>query len=65
MIGPGPDSDLVDPNVDVALQDLLGSASSAQVAEGMALHTIKVAETQQNPEWIKNTITHQPSFCSF
>lgn len=24
-------------------QDLLGSASSAQVAEGMALHTIKVA----------------------
>ena len=26
-------------------QDLLGSANSAQVAEGMALHTIKVIQT--------------------
>ena len=36
------------------LQDLIGSATSAQVAEGMALHTIKVLPTPTPPSFVKN-----------
>ena len=38
----------------LVLQDLLGSASSAQVAEGMALHTIKVAASVSESKNPKN-----------
>ena len=71
IVNPGPDPDLTGPhpNSNVTWQDLLGSVSSAQVAECMAFNTIKVTalafeqKTQSafsNPEWMRNTITNHP-----